>query len=971
MNNLQVLIENIRMAVSFPETVLPDQIQKYAHDYAEYCTELNRRIMQSVQHIRSGNLAEGIRLAEMKPNLTEMYQTLDFLEREEWIDIVSTLGFEIPQPLSDGQLRELNDAYLKMSPLEPLLRQHRLHALNGSPIRQRLEILRAITKADPENLFWNEDQEKFEQARIAELNKEIQHAVASGNSDQIRTLYNELSNNNWRVLPPREFRQKLCVVMLRDDADNLLRYFAEFDYTQASALYEQIQRFLATNKMTLPPDIERTIRPAVLWLNETQKRYAFENEFMRCSVALQQALETESPLPTLERLYYALSTAASQAETVIPAELENLYRSQISDYEERKARAVKLTVASIVCACLLISGLIAWGLVQRHRSSRIQEVLETLQKIETEKRFDDIAGTIQRLETDSPYLTGQVEIVSIIERLRNLLKEDEERAKDFERYYTQASANLDTPEKPDIYKLQQIKIDVDQAEQLARLPQEKTKFSELKRKFDSLLSAQKKILDQAYNEKLAEISDAFNKFRKNNSLEISDAFNKFRKNNSLPKNEILSQLQNFVQQMETLQKQNENVSPFMKEQGQTVLDSIILYQKKIENEIEQNNAFQNLIKTVPVWEDYKTALKNFITKYPDHPASTDAAEVLKELDAVKEVIVPLNNLIEVYSKHADDFNSLQKESEEMRERFELLSSKISGSAEALFSEGKILETLSKMKPFTSESFKATEPHLKNLSQRQVYPWVDKEHWYYLTQKPDNAGNYQYITTLVSEEKTFRIRDNEFSRDKIFSETQYQFSITALKKIDAIQDNVTEVVCELLEKILSANGIDPILKCVFLDSLISDLSEIDPIFASNFKRYHEIVQKSGVDISTNWMDVTSKNTIPQRNLAKAALERLPNIKGLTATTLKELSQFKNSIGTFRPRFEWIGILSRKDGIWNCPTKSTLTGETGDIYILRQKADNTIQPIKIGSVAGGEIQINNTNAYLQCSPVFFKQ
>ncbi|MDR2440910.1 MAG: hypothetical protein LBE12_16230 [Planctomycetaceae bacterium] len=570
MNNLQVLIENIRTVMSFPETVLPDQIQTYARDYAECCAECNRRMLQCIQHIRSGNIAEGIRLAEMKPNLTEMYLSLDFTEREEWIDIVSTLGFDVPQPLSDGHLKELNDMYLKMSPLEPLLRWHRLHALNNSSIRERLEILRAIAKVDPENLFWNEDQEKFEKARITELNKEIQNAVTSKNSEQIHALYEELEPTNWLVPPPNEFRQKLCESKLQGYADLLLHYFAAFDYSQASAIYGQIQQLLATNNMAIPSDVERTIRPVVLWLNETQKQTVLQNEFMHCSTVLQQALETESPVSILERLYYALSTAASQAGTIIPPELEELYRSQISDYELRKSRTVKVVVTSIVCLCLLIGSLIAWGLFQRHHSNRVQEILATL-----------------------------------------------------------------------------------------------------------------------------------------------------------------------------------------------------------------------------------------------------------------------------------------------------------------------------------------------------------------------------------------------------------------KKIDAIHNNAAEVVCELLEKMLSASGIDPILKCIFLDSFISDLSKIDPIFASNFKRYHEIVQKSGVDMFTNWMDVTSKNTIPQRNLAKAALDRLPDIKEITAKTLKEQSQLKNSIGNIYPQFEWIGILSRKDGTWNCQTKSTLNNATGDIYILRQKVDNTISPIKIGSVSNGKTQINTTISCLQCIPIFFKQ
>ena len=253
MSDIQILIENIRKCITFPETVSPDQMQIHARHYAELCTELNRRMMQCVQQIRAGNIPEGIRLAEMKPNLTELYLSLDIPEWDDWNDIISTLGFDVPPPFPAELFRELNEAYLKLSPLEPLLRLHRLHALNGSPIRERLAYLRAIAKNDVENIFWREDQEVFEKARMKELNHEIQHAIESKDFRQIRSLHAELCASGWIQQPPLEYRRQLTGAVLQNEADLLMEKFSVFEYEEASDIYDRMQQILASERMVMPP----------------------------------------------------------------------------------------------------------------------------------------------------------------------------------------------------------------------------------------------------------------------------------------------------------------------------------------------------------------------------------------------------------------------------------------------------------------------------------------------------------------------------------------------------------------------------------------------------------------------------------------------------------------------------------------------------------------------------------------------
>lgn len=962
MSDLQVLIENIRTAISFPETVLPDQLRIYARDYSEACVDLNRRMQQCIPHIRKGNVAEAVRLAEMTPNLPELYSLLDFPEREEWIDIVSTLGFDLPPALSADLSRELNATYLKFSPLEPLFRWHRMHALNGSPIRDRLAVLRAIAKADSENMFWSEDQEKFEKIRIAELEKEVRAAVSARNSKQIQMLYEELNAPDWAIQPPRELNNMLCASVLQSYADELQQHFAAFDYPKATSVYNAMQHVLVTNNMSLPSSMAQAVRPALAWLEQTNRQDELQMQFMQCSAAMQNALEAEAPAGDLERLYYNLNSAASQAGMDIPEELERLYQSQIHAGELRRSRAIMLKVVSVVCGSLLIGGLVAWGLFYQMHRQRINETLANLEQIELEGRYEEIQGTVDRIEKDNPEIVKIPEITSAIERLRAMKSNDDTRAEDFQRYYTQAVAALDAPIRPALDELARLEVPISQAEKLARTPQEKTQHTELKRKYDTILSGRKREIDVAFSEELTSLSNEFNSLRRNDEL---------------PPQQIVSRLDDLIRQIESLSRKD-NVSPTLKETATSTVEMIGKFKQDKEVEIQQEKSFADLIPKIGDWSAYESALKNFAATHSAHHAAADAKEVSVELDGIKTLAQPLSELSRNFVSQVSDYKKLQESSTSLLELFKEIKSDSNldeTTGNELFPPGPSLEMLAKAVPASSENLRGTESLLKSLSQREVWPWTDKnERWYYLLSKPTKPGDYKYVTTFVSEERKYNLRDEDYKNAKERTGTQYQFSIAALKKIDGIQDDAAHVVGELMISMLGADGIDPILKCVLLDAFISDTSKIDPVFARNYEKVYNIISKCGVDMYLNWMDVASKNTIPQRNLALSALKRLPDMKALAEKTRRDRIEFKETLQAMKPQFQWVGFLARQDSAWTCQMRSsTYFTESGDLFVLRVKPDGALQPYKVGTLSSdGNCKIvGNESTRLQCLPVFFKR
>ena len=968
MSNLQIqnLIEHIRIAIGFPETVTPEQMRIYASRYAEACTELHGRTMQCVQHIRVGNIAEGVRLAELKPNLVELYLTLDFTERDEWNEIVSMLGFDVPPPLPVEMARELNDAYLKLSPLEPLLRWHRLYALNGSSIQERLAVIRAIAKTDRQNLFWTEDQEKFEKVRIKQLNQEVSKAIETKNYFQIRQLHQELSSPDWILTPSPDFRRRLAGVILQDYANSLMEKFSAFEYVEATSIYATMQQVLASEQMPLPPAIQQLIRPAVQWLGETQQQNVLRVEFAHAMTALQNALEDEQPTAALERLYYVVVSAATKAGTVVPAELEELYLSEV----ERQYAAVRWrnrwVVAGFAVVCLLIGSLIAFGLYQRHLGDQVAKTIAMLQNAAP----DEVPRVVEGI---SPKIAKYPEVHAEITKAQHRYDDKKQTEQNFQTRLAKVDARLDADDKPDIHELTtEIKYAVEQVEKLAVTPPDKMLFTELKRKYDRAVKERRQELNAQYTNELGEIS-----------AERKDAMSE---TDSSP-TAVLDRLAELARRLEALQKRSPDVDDSIKEQGTLETRYIADDRKRMETRLEQEKAVADLLAAVPDWMQYQSSLRA-IADFTGHPAAAEAADVLKELETVKEIAVLLQNLTAEFGKSEGDFTALQHDSASLLSKYKAISTRVSGSSSGvmdLFSPGDFLENLAKMVSYSPGAFKSTETRLNELIQRKVFPWIGEDNkWYYLTEQPTGPNKYSYVTLPAAnaDKQPYTIKDGEWDDGKKpKNAVPHLFAMETKKKLAGIKNNAAAVVGDIIGDMFKREddepGIDPIVQCGLIALLLKDMSQIDPFFASNFTGVRKIIQDSGVDQFTNHMDVAKGKpgrTEQARENANKAVKRLPEIPPLIEKSRQEQDQFKRKIEGLHPRFEWVALLTKREGKWNCTIRSDSgNNDSGDLFILRQNADKkSVRSVKIGQISSGKVELNGDDkSFLPYTPVFFVQ
>ena len=963
MSDIQVLIENLRKSVAFPESVTPDQMRDYARQYTEACAELNRRMMQCIQQIRAGNITEGIRLAELKPNLTDMYFSLDFAGREEWNEIVATLGFDIPPSFPVELSKELSEAYMKLSPLEPLLRWHRLHALNGSLIKERLAMIRTIAKADRENIFWAEDQEKFEKARIKELSGEIQQAIETKNFEQIVSLHAELNVTDWIIKPPPDFRWRLAGTVLQNEADMLMEKFSAFEYNEASSIYDRMQQIVALEKMAIPPAIWQLTRPAVQWLNETKRQNALQLASHRAAAELQDALEDDTvELLELERLYDILGTAVSQAEMDIPEELENLYNVVITRRHTSARRNTLLTVFAIISICFLAVCLLVWGGLKGEYNKRVAEVLQGIGEIKEKNSIEDIPDML-RLRKDSPDIARNRKVSDGLVDLEKMFGNDKKRAEDFKQCLTQANDLLNGLVQPGFSNLEPIKNYLNQAENFsARTDQEKNNYRIAKGKFNTIYNG---LIEEEFGKPLSKFESQFNEIKGNTNLSPQEALVRL--------NGITGGLDNMDKRIKNLFPRSEDSPEQVQNRLNSIVISIDLYKAYLET-------MKSLLSSVSDWTVYRSTLERLATEFPDYHSggtniASDANVVLNELNDVQNTVVLLQDFATSYTKAAKDFRTLQQESASLKKKYDDASTRFSGTSNDIFQPGDILEILSKMIPYSPGAFETVELLLRELSQDEVFPFVDDNWWYYLTEQPTAAGSYSYVEIAFGDKKNHQITASQFNRAKIPVITPYAYAKDTQQRIDAIDGDVETIVDTILSRLEDSElDIDPIIQWQMMDSLISDMSRIDPFFASNFKELHRmIIEERGINQLTKWMTV-NQMTASRRGAAKTAMERCRQlIQPAIAKTRQERAEFMKETAQFHPRFEWVGVLIKTGEKWDCDVKPGSTNvKLGDLYVLRQKLGQTIEPVKIGQVSSGRVELHdNDPLFLQCAPVFLVQ
>jgi hypothetical protein len=505
MANYQHIVDDIRSFLGSVDQTNSPEVGEWASAYAQLCREANERLRRCGDYLRQGLRSEAIHLAEAQPSLLDMVAALDMPELPDWENLCAM--YELPRPpkLLLDVAAELNQAYSAEQPLQSLLRRHRLLALAGAPLHDRLGVMRELSVQDAGSPFWEDDIRTFETARLKELHLEATTAVKGRKLAVVERLLEETKPEHWRAaVPPdlrtglekaqRIFRQEQGLAQLRSMLPRLDLAYSAMSYAECNQLLRQWQTTAQTHGVHVPGDLLEKVQPIFDWVRDQTRRRETERQMQMACNQLEEALDAGAPAAELERLL----RAAGAFGMTIAEELQRRTAVALREAELARARRVRRNVAITATAVLLLAvgtGFLIWRSIENRNAQNWQRQIAGLLG---EEKLQEAEQAWQQMVSSAPGYVSRPELADVRQKLTDAQSRESARAESFRTAMeTATAAGTSTPDLSAIAA----------AERTAKGQEEKLQVYELKAKIELAKKAAAEEREKAFRDELTVLAD--------------------------------------------------------------------------------------------------------------------------------------------------------------------------------------------------------------------------------------------------------------------------------------------------------------------------------------------------------------------------------------------------------------------------------------------------------------------------------
>jgi hypothetical protein len=319
--------------------------------------------------LREGFRGEALAYAATKPPLVNLVSDLQFRELPDWERVCTQLGLARPTRLSPETAASLIEADRQMEPLKELLAKHRYLALARAGLPARLEVLRQLIAADPQNPVWKRDADELVQARMATLRTDAMAAIRTGDAVAVDKILAEL--NAGMTAAPADLkdaltqasaalRESTAIAELRALLPRVREASAAMSYDPCRKVLAQWGKIVKESRLNVPADLRAEILPMARWLDESDDQRGRQREFRDACDMLRHALQNDAPLEQLTLLY----RKALGFEIELPEDLLANYRrvTEIAKREANKEQRKQFMFAAALVGVIVI-GLLVLGYV--------------------------------------------------------------------------------------------------------------------------------------------------------------------------------------------------------------------------------------------------------------------------------------------------------------------------------------------------------------------------------------------------------------------------------------------------------------------------------------------------------------------------------------------------------------------------------------------------------------------------------
>ena len=957
------IVEQIRMALHAGDSGVNGRLAGLASAYADACSEAAHRLARCHRLLQQGLRSEALQLAEDEPKLLDLLTVLDFPERAEWDDLIQMRGLAVAPRISLEPARLLNEAYAEEDPLQDLLRRHRRLALQRSPLRVRISVLRELARLDPGNPIWSEDLRAFERFRLLQIQDEATEGLSRHDPDWTARLVAEVEQPIWTEPPPPTLVQSLRKLdaQVRGDRarDALGEAAARLDEAVNSgdpirgrmARREWSKLVAAASVPGNDPILDRA-RPALDWLDRQDQIDQQNREHAEAIARLVRALDYPGRIlpEALERLAHDVQSHGEG----LPENLRLHYITRLREAESHRSRRRHLIAATSAAAVLFVGFLIYMAAHAQSRSNAADRAAQAISDLVELGEIEQAAAQVKRLESADPDLLQYPALVEVRHRVEASQSKEADRALAFDRAMREAQSAPITGEPPKA---------LETARSLARIDTEKAQVDDLVKRRAATLAVEADRREKELSPRLDRIATAIDQFEARSKSDggdpaaLSDAMASAR------------------QSIAELTPAANSAGDVVRNRLRGLSDRLDAVGARMEGRARRGrleSALTAAVTGAPVFDSarFASAMEEYARAFPDAPRARAFGKTLRD-QAVWDALAEWGRRSSGWSPGRLAIPS--KEAMVRAEQCRQYLTQFPASPDAARIDAYRAE-------MEAMSHRSADGALGNLQKLMTDLLVDHlwmvtvrppassgPHRYYVFEEPKaGARSLRYLAGYDGQEKTYNVVPDWVEKIELSPQTHISQKFKPILSQDAARIDWESTVLDLLGQVHKQSAMDPVLKVALLRKILELGFEGSEPLRRVLGGLREQIDRAEIDINVPWMDPESREADQVRPRARAFLQKWPDPTDLRREVMARRAETERVL-TARPRA--IGWLAREPRGWVVRTGESMPRQ-GSIQIALPSAADKASWKNIGTIKDGQprLELREDPALAEGRPVF---
>ena len=276
-------LERVRSFLDGGDPTWTDELSGVAIEYALLCREANERLDRCMDYLQRGLRCEAVHLAECAPSLIEFLTALSVARFKRWSRLCAVAHVPTPPDLSAAAAKELEAARDLDRQLQPWVSQHRILAMTGAPVLERLRVARELVEKDPDNPAWRQCVRDLEAPKLHDIQERASGAIREEDVTALESIALELSAQPWmdplatqlRLDVETAMNKKRLAVAFEPMRGLLIQIMTAYNarsYNTCVTLISSWNAAIESRQIQLDPEIEWRLRQVFDWLSDEMSK---------------------------------------------------------------------------------------------------------------------------------------------------------------------------------------------------------------------------------------------------------------------------------------------------------------------------------------------------------------------------------------------------------------------------------------------------------------------------------------------------------------------------------------------------------------------------------------------------------------------------------------------------------------------------------------------------------------------------